>query len=66
MQEELQTDETGEQPVVGLLVGEPGEGEEELAKVRVVVGEAVALAAMESLASKKKMQQLAEEARHYV
>ena len=66
MQEELQADETGEQPVVGLLAGEPGEEEEELAEVRVVIGEAVALAAMESLASKKKMQQLAEEAGHYI
>ena len=46
--------------MVGLLVGEPGEGEEELAEVGVVVGEAVALATVKSLASEKKMQQLAD------
>ena len=40
MQEKSQADETGEQPVVEALVGEAGEGEEKLAKVRVVVGEA--------------------------
>ena len=52
--------------MVEVLVGEAGEGEEELAEVGVVVGQAAALAAVKSLASGKKMQQLAKEAGHYI
>ena len=52
--------------MVELLVGKPGEGKEELTEVGVVVEEAEALAAVESLASKKKTQQLAEEVGHYI
>ena len=41
--------------MVEVLVDEAGEGEEELAEVGVVVGEAVALAVVKSLAPEKKM-----------